>query len=222
MQRNYHLDDGSHNASERALLGRLAQAGLRRHFAHGQLLHQQGDHELGFWLVTAGQVLIGKLAENGSTTGYKVLNAGELFGELAYFAGIERQVDATARGPCDVVWISHLCFERLLADEPGLTKLLLGSLARQLQQALASIDERRRCSSPVRLAALLLQLDKSGSGKVAASQQELADLLSISRVALVAALGQLAKTGLVLRGYRALTIVDRARLKHLAASAAAN
>ena len=220
MQRNYQLDEPTRNSPGAALLERLAAAGMRRHFDHGQLLQQQGDHERGFWLVTGGQVLIGKLAENGSVTGYTVLNPGELFGELAYFAGIERQVDASAKGGCDVIWIGHLCFERLLTEEPGLTKLLLTSLARQLQMALATIDERRRLPSPIRLAALLLRLDPGGSDTVASSQQELADLLGISRVALVTALGRLAQTGLVQRGYRRVLIVDRAGLRQFARSAA--
>lgn len=220
MQRTYQFDPSSGTAPDAVSLGpdllaRLVSAGQRRSYADGQMLQQQGDTARGFWAIVSGNVLIGRMAADGGMTSFAVLGEGDLFGELAFFARIERQADAIAQGDCVVVWLSEARLTPLLAELPELSRMLLGSLARQLQLALTAIDERRLLTTPARLASLLLRMDAGCSGQIASSQQNLADLLGLSRVSLVTALAQLARTGLVQRGYRRLTIRDRPGLARI-------
>lgn len=216
MQRTYQFADSGERADEERLVARLMAAGVRRKFRDGQLIHQQGDVSQGFWIVAQGAVMLGKSDAGGGNTAYAVLGKGDLFGELAYFGGVERQVDATARGDAELVWLSDAVVAPLLAAEPPVAMLLLRSLARQLQSALLVIDERRRLITPVRLARLLIDLVDEDGRTVRATQQELADLLGVSRVALVAALGRLARSGAIARGYRVVTIHDCTALGKLA------
>ena len=73
-----------------------AGAGQRLSFAAGQLIQQQGDVGDGFWMIESGRVAICRFAPDGGVTTFAVLGSGDLFGELAHFAGTARQVDAVA------------------------------------------------------------------------------------------------------------------------------
>ena len=70
-----------------------------RSFADGQFVQHQGDPGDAFWAVIEGHVLVGRYAEDGAFTAFAVLGPGDIFGELAFFTGLERQVDAIASGP---------------------------------------------------------------------------------------------------------------------------
>ena len=192
----------------------LAQLSARarvRHFADGQFIQHQGDPGDAFWAVVAGHVTIGRYAEDGSFTLFAVLGPGDLFGELAFFTGIPRQVDALASGEAQMIAIDRPLLHGLMAADVGWAELLLRSLSRQLASALDTIDAERRLSTADRLAALLAAMarDSADGATVDATQQQLADLLGVSRVTLGAALRELAEAGRVERGYGRIRLCRR-------------
>lgn len=186
--------------------GELVQLAARarvRHFADGQFIQHQGDPGDAFWAVVEGHVSVGRYAEDGGFTLFAVLAAGDLFGELAFFTGAPRQVDAVASGDARLIAIDRPLLRQLMASDVGWAELLLRSLSRQLAGALDVIDAERRLSATDRLIRLLAVMarDSASGDLVIATQQQLADLLGVSRVTLGAALGDLAERGLVERGY---------------------
>ena len=191
----------------------LAQLSARarvRRFADGQFIQHQGDPGDAFWAVVAGHVTIGRYAEDGSFTLFAVLAAGDLFGELAFFTGVPRQVDAMASGEAQMIAIDRPLLHALMADDIGWAELLLRSLSRQLASALDMIDAERRLSTVERLAALLATMarDSADGATVGATQHQLADLLGVSRVTLGAALRELAEAGRLERGYGQIRLRD--------------
>lgn len=190
----------------------LAQLSARahvQHFSGGQFIQHQGDPGDAFWAVADGHVTIGRHSEDGVFTHFAVLGAGDLFGELAFFTGVPRQVDAIAEGRASMIAIDRALLRRLMEADVGWAELLLRSLSRQLASALDMIDAERRLSATERLAHLLVIMARDGepSGTVRATQQQLADLLGVSRVTLGAALGELAKRGQVERRYRHIRLL---------------
>ena len=84
-------------------------------------------------------------------------------------------------------------------EDVGWAELLLRSLGRQLAVSLDIIDAERRLPTAERLARLLAAMatDAADGSTVRATQQQLADLLGVSRVTLGAALRKLVARGVV-------------------------
>ena len=213
MQRSYHFDLAERTRLSPAERDRLVAMAPARRFADGQFVQQQGDPGDAFWAVVEGHVLVGRYAEDGGFTAFAVLGPGDLFGELAFFTGVPRQADALASGQARLVAIDRALLRRLMAADVGWAELLLRSLGRQLAGALDIIDAERRLGSADRLLRLLRMMavdadaEADGGTSVRATQQQLADLLGVSRVTLGAALRDLTARGLVATGYGRIRLV---------------
>ena len=175
----------------------------------------QRDAGDGFWLVASGTVSLCRFAADGNVTVFGVLGAGDLFGELAYFAGTRRQVDAVADEASRLVSIGPALIERLLASEPEFARWLLKSLSNQLRAAIDQIDGERQLSAEQRLVRLLLDLFGREGAELTISQQRLGELIGVSRVTSGQILRRLAQHGLVSLKYGRITVCDAAGLAAL-------
>lgn len=219
MQRTYHLESSSRTALPPALAQLLSHRGRKRRFAAGSWIQQRGDDGNGFWLVQSGRVALCRHGVEGDQTIFAILGAGDLFGELAYFAETERQVDATAQEASVLVWIGDALIRQFLTDEPDFARSLLASLANQLRAALDRIDIARHGKAEARLAAALVVMARDAAGdRIICTQQELADFIGVSRVRLGTLLAMFSQNGLVRRGYGTIEIIDRESLQALYAS----
>lgn len=212
MQRTYQLSEIGPTRVEGELASLLLREGRRRSYAAGQVIQQQGDAGGGFWLVERGAVSVGRFDADGDATVFAVLGPGDLFGELAHFAGVPRQVDAVAESEAVLVRIDAPLVDRLLAQEPDFARWLLKSIANQLRLALDRIDRDRGLSAEARLALLLADMARRDGSELGVTQQALADLLGVSRVTVGQALGRLVEAGLVQVGYRRIVVPDPGRL----------
>lgn len=203
MQRSYHFAMAERSRLSARELAQLAARARVQHFAGGRFIQHQGDPGDAFWAVVDGHVTIGRHSEDGIFTHFAVLAAGDLFGELAFFTGVPRQVDAVADGSASMIAIDRPLLRQLMAADIGWAELLLRSLSRQLASALDTIDADRRLSATERLENLLVTMARNEAGRdtVRATQQQLADLLGVSRVTLGASLAELAKQDKVRRNY---------------------
>jgi CRP-like cAMP-binding protein len=208
MQRTYQLSEIGPTRADGKLAALLAREGRRRRFAAGELIQQQGDEASGFWLIEAGTVNVCRFDRQGDVTVFAVLGAGDLFGELAHFAGVQRQVDAVAESATELVRIDSRLIQRLLATEPDFARWLLKSLANQLRAALDRIDSARRSSAGQRLIQTLIDMAKRDGPELDVTQQGLADLVGVSRVTVGQALGKLSKANLVRLKYGRILITD--------------
>ncbi|MHA7820381.1 MAG: Crp/Fnr family transcriptional regulator [Erythrobacter sp.] len=182
-----------------------------RQFASGQLIQQRGDDPGGFWLIESGAVAVGQYLASGEFRAVALLGAGDSWGELALFADRPRVVDAVARSACMLRHVGKERFEAALAANPASMRKLLGALSRQLQETLEVVAAIRRGSSKARIAGLLVTLG-DGSGdecRIAMSQEELGELLGLTRASVNAGLREFEERGLVRRAYRAIEIRDR-------------
>ena len=208
MQRTYHLDLTPHTALAPEIAQRLSQRGQRRRFSAGSWVQQRGDDGNGFWLIEGGRVAVCRHGIEGEQTIFAVLGAGDLFGELAYFAGTARQVDAIAQVESVLAWIGDGVIRQMLADDPGFAASLLASLANQLRTALNRIDIARHGRAETRLAAALIDMAGDVGGRIVCTQQELSGLIGVSRVRTGALLAQFARDALIVRGYGWIDVVN--------------
>ena len=202
------------SALDPALQVHLLRNAATRSYADGQIIQQRGERADGFWLIEEGSVMVGQFLPDGDFRAVAVLGPGDSYGELAVFAGKPRIVDAISRGTSLIRYIAARPFLEALGNYPASTRALLGVLSEQLQDSLSQLAGLRRGTNPQRLAAVLVNMarDQEGRANVAVTQQELADLLGVTRATANAALRDLQKRRLVERGYRVVTIPDRDRL----------
>lgn len=188
----------------------LEQGAPIRLFEQGQLIQQRGEEPNGFWLIVSGSVSVGRFLADGEFRGVALLGAGDSWGELALFAGRPRVVDAVARSNCALRHIAGPRFEAALRADPAALRFLLGALSQQLQETLDVVAGIRRGSAKARVAAMLATLSGRGDGsvRVAISQQELGELLGLTRASVNAALREFEERAIVRRSYRAIEIID--------------
>lgn len=217
MQRTYQSSLLSRTSLDDRHRAILAERGSGRSFNKGTIIQQRGSDSAGFWLIETGEVTLCRYDGEGGVTVYGVLGPGDLFGELAYFAGIPRQVDAIAESDVRMVFIGRSLCDELLAGDPGFAKYLLGSLAGQLRAALDQVEAGRLLKPRDRLLRLLADQAALGHLEITCTQQELADHVGVSRVTIGTLIADLKRQGLVTQSYRTLQLNDPGRLARFAA-----
>lgn len=216
MQRAYQLSEISPTRAEGELAELLLREGTVCQFPSGALIQQKGDDGDGFWLVKSGTVSLCRFNANGDLTVFGVLGSGDLFGELAYFAGVTRQVDVVADEEATLVRINATLIERLLASEPEFARWLLKSLSNQLRAAIDQIDGERQLSAQQRLIRLLVDMTRRQGAELEISQQRLGELIGVSRVTSGQILRRLADNGLISLQYGRITVCDLVLLSAIA------
>lgn len=191
---------------------RLREASPLRVFSDGQFIQHRGDKADGFWLIEEGTVRVGQHLADGEFRAVALLGPGDSYGELALFADTPRVVDGLSRGESRLRFIAGEPFLRLLPDYPASMRALLGALSHHLQDTLSLLAGMRRGTNPERMAGLLVNMVGDGHS-VTVTQQELAELLGVTRATANAALKMLEDAGLVRRSYGALEIRDVEQLR---------
>ncbi len=203
---------------ETALQAHLVGGAELRSFSDGQIIQHRGDTATGFWLIEHGTVTLGQFLASGDFRAVAWLGPGDSYGELAVFSGKPRVVDAVSRGPSQLRYITARSFLNVLGNYPASSRALLSTLSEQLQTTLGLLGGMRQGTNPARMAGLLANLagSEAGQADIAITQQELADLLGVTRATANAALRELQRHGLIRRAYGSIGIPDRDRLVQFA------
>lgn len=175
-------------------------------FAADQVIQLHGDSGEGFWLIESGEVTLCRFGAEGEMTVYASLGPGELFGELAHFAGVPRQVDAVAGSAAVLVRIEADLVDHLLAQHPSFARWLLKSLANQLRVALDRIEGFSQMSAQQRIIQLLVEMAQRDGPRIVVTQQRLGELTGTSRITTGQVLRRLARLGHVSLEYRSITV----------------
>lgn len=188
----------------------LLATAIRRSFAPGQLVQHRGDILDGFWVVEKGQLKAGHYRANGDMQVLVILGRGDSFGELACLGGFPRVVDVESIGDSELLWISDSDFSRTIANSPQVSRALLGALSVQLQEALDNLLVLRKMSPSKRLGRILLGMaqGRAAPAVLKVRQQELAELVGVTRMTISTALMQMETLGLIERQYGKIIVQD--------------
>lgn len=157
---------------------------------------------------------------DGEAALLRIHGPGDLLGCEAVLEDQSRRESVTALSRCVCLVIPAVQFGDLLGRNPGIAR----AFGLVMLQRARSADERARVRFDlpvVRLARVLLELAERGGAEgpegvvipVELSQDELAGLIGASRSTVARALAQLRRDGLILTGYRNITVADPARLR---------
>ena len=139
--------------------------------------------------VLRGRVKISSLSDDGKEVVFTIVNAGDIFGEMAVLDGEERSADATAMTDCELLVLSRRDLLPVLESRADLCMILLKVLCRRLRQTSEQVEDVMFRHLESRVAKALLQLVESvglralhsPSVELHVSQRELGSMAGGSR-----------------------------------------
>ena len=195
-----------------ALMADIKSQGRRVRYADGELIQLRGEAATGFAIVLSGQVIAGTEGSDGSFLTAALLNPGDHFGEPALFAGLPRLQNLRAIGETEILHIPARRFLQIFEREPDVARALLAIALRRIHFMMEFMDGQRRWPLPVRIAHLLLTSveDRENTCRhtIHCRQEDLAEMLGVSRVAVSKALKSLQADGMIAMRYGSVEIDD--------------
>lgn len=165
----------------------LLDVAHHRVLARGEALFLKGSAPDALFGILSGALRVSVAAPSGREAVITVLESGHWFGEVSLLVGHHRVYDTHALDVTEIALVSASDFHRLVATRPDIHMAFTRLVCLRLRQALAWIDDAILMPLPVRLARRLLSLTSSpaglasGSVTLAASQEDLAFMLGVSR-----------------------------------------
>ena len=199
---------------------RVLSIARRRTFARGEVVFHHDDPADTVHLIVSGRFAVRVRTPLGDTAILTVLGPGDLFGEVALL-GPEQRRTATVEAleAAETRSIFRDDFQRLRADHPGVSEVLIAilvgevkRLSRHLLEALYVSSDKRVLRRLVELADLYGAADAS-EVTIPLRQDDLAGLAGTSRATVNRVLRQEEVRGAVALARGKVTITDRAALE---------
>jgi CRP-like cAMP-binding protein len=128
----------------------------------------------------------------------------------AFFGARQSSARLLVQIPGTAAKMSRTAFNRAMKSMPSFSGLMLAYVRAFFEQVLVSAACNGRHSLKERLARWLLMMrDRSDADVMPITQDVLAELLGVQRPSLTHVAAELEKAGLILRGRRQITILDR-------------
>src|SRR5712691_6808871 len=193
------------------------------HYPARQLIFARGSPGRSMMAVLRGSIRISTTSINGREVVLAILNAGEIFGEMALFDGGERTADAIAINDCNLLVVDQRDFIPFLKSRGDLCIAFLRLLSQRLRRTDELVETALFERLDGRLARALVQLaSDSGSDKgvkppfqVGVSQLELSSIVGAARENVNKQLRAWQRAGLLELGKRIIVIPDLDALEAL-------
>ncbi len=152
-------------------------------------LFRKGDAGHEVYVIASGTLKVVVTSKDGTDVVLALMERGEVFGELAVFAGGERTASVTAANSARLLALHRRDFLQILREHPGIAIQMLEELALRLQRITKFVEDTIFLNLPPRLAKKLLELADHHGEKVddglrielQLTQQDLADMVGSSR-----------------------------------------
>jgi len=211
---------GKLNPSEIASL--ISYSRVER-YPTGREVFAKGSPGQSLMAVLRGSIKISSLSNEGKEIVFGIINAGEIFGEIAVLDGDERSADATAMTDCELLVLNRRNFLHLLETRADLCMILLRILCRRLRQTSEQVEDVMFRHLESRVAKALLQLAESvglhglqgASVELHVSQRELGNMAGGSRESVNKILQNRHRQGLINLGKASVLIRDLEALRRL-------
>lgn len=175
------------------------------HFDARDVIFNKGDPGDRFYAIIEGQVGINTVSQEGKAIFLNILEAGEVFGEIAVIDGKERTAGAVAMAPTQLLKVGRAEFLAFLERRPKLCIRMMAVLCRRLRWTSDIIEDTIFLDIPRRLAKRLLTLVERQGETVEAgqrirtklSQEDLGQMLGATRESVNKGLRSLLQSGAI-------------------------
>lgn len=205
-------------------LAELAQAAHFLHLDANQVLFIKGDPGHQLFIVMRGVIRISSNSIDGKETTLNLLRDGQIFGEVALLDGQNRTANATAHETSDLLVLERRDLMTFLDRNPEAMRRMLVAVCSRLRWISEALEDAHFLDFPRRLAKRILLLARlfghghsSGGIRIALqlSQQDLAELLVVTRETVNRQLRQWEAEGLMTLKGGYLVIANIAELEKI-------
>jgi len=208
-------------------LVKVAGLAERRIFAARETVVAQGDVAKALFMIVRGRLKVVSCGPDGRETVLGIMDAGEVFGEVALIDGGLRSATCVAMEECELLSIERDSFLQLLGTSPTISLKLLFVLAQRLRRLSLRSEDAAFLDVRSRLARSLLDLavrfgerwrppSPSVRITIKLSQQELGELVGATRESVNKHLNEWARKGFIEVDNGWLIISDIASFRRLA------
>ena len=141
-------------------LAEIVRFSSERRVGKGATIFQKGDDGSSLMAVLAGRVRISCISAEGREITLNVIDAGEVFGEIALLDAKPRSADACALDDTLLMVVERRHFLPFLRRNEDLYLRLLSVLCERLRQTSLALEEMALHDLPARLARMLLKLSQ--------------------------------------------------------------
>ncbi|WP_296448232.1 Crp/Fnr family transcriptional regulator [Rhodoferax sp. UBA5149] len=174
----------------------------------GELMLQANVPVAGWYAVLAGLIKIQTVPVKGRSSTFLGVARGDWFGEGSALKAERRQYEVIALRDTELLCLPLAEFNQLRATSIAFNQVLVKQLNLRLSQAMALIEASRLRTPEQRVALSLSRLFWNRTRKLSLSQDELANLVGVSRQTANRALKSLAQRGLVTLEFGRVDIAD--------------
>jgi cAMP-binding proteins - catabolite gene activator and regulatory subunit of cAMP-dependent protein kinases len=182
-------------------------AATKRTIKKGSYLFNQGEQADTLYLIKAGKLKLIQLTEGGREIIVDILGPGEVLGETVLFQRGNYLYSAQAIETTKVCSFSLIQFETVIRNSPALAVKIISHLGQKLYEFVRLAGEVTGTSAREKLLRILhrladqhgRQLDIGTLIELELTQQELADMVGISRVKVAQIISELKDSGVIVR-----------------------
>ncbi|WP_127025737.1 Crp/Fnr family transcriptional regulator [Rheinheimera mangrovi] len=193
---------------------RLVQLGA------GQRLFNRGDEFDGIYVLLSGALLIAGVHSSGREALLTIVEAGDWIGEIALFDRKARTHDATASVACQLLQLNNSALQQLVQQDPLWWQRFGQLLTEKMRLVFQALEDMSLLPASVRLARRLLMLcrlhQQDERYLIPVQQEQLGQLLSLSRQTINQLLQQLVANGVIRTSYGEIEVLDPKLLKQAA------
>jgi CRP/FNR family cyclic AMP-dependent transcriptional regulator len=188
-----------------------------------RVLVRKGDPGTNMMVVLQGRVQICTRSAEGKEFVVNIINPGEVFGEIALLDGSDRTADAVTMDACELMILERRDFVPFLKSHPDACMRLLEVLCQKLRWTTGVLEAALFLEGPSRLARILVHLARLYGQPVRdgvqlhirLSQQQLANMVGMSRESINKQLGHWRDDGIVAIEEGRITITDLDALQEI-------
>jgi CRP-like cAMP-binding protein len=174
----------------------------------GDVLLRSGDEVKGWYAVLSGLVKLQSQSPQGRLSVFLGVPGGEWFGEGSAMKTEPRRYDVIALRDSELLCLPRAQFDLLRSASLEFNQALLLQMNMRLSQAMSVIEAGRIRSPEQRVALYLSRLFWHGMRKLKLSQEELGNLVGLSRQTVNRVLNALEQQGLVSLEFGRIGILD--------------
>jgi CRP/FNR family transcriptional regulator, cyclic AMP receptor protein len=201
----------------------LLRFSLVERYPAGREIYAKGSLGDSMMAVLRGRVKMSSVSAEGKEIVLNIMNAGEIFGEIALIDRGERSADAVAMTECEILVLHRRDFIPILEKHADICILLLKILCQRLRQTSEQVEDVLFRHLESRLAKALLHLVESAGlhqiyvspTDLHLSQRDLGNHVGGSRESVNKHLQRWHRAGLIRLGTNSIEILDLTAIERL-------